>query len=371
MRAAIFGAGNIGRGLVGQVLADSGYQLTFIDADAAIVQMLQDDPTYGIQSSASYRDISMDGVFNAADEDAVVAAVAAADVIATAVGPAVLRIVAPAIGRGLELSQLDNVNVLACENIHPNSTALRSHIVDACGEAAVSGVGFPNVVVDRIAPGAPGSRTVEVEAGFEFVVDIAAWVGPTPEGPVVFTPNLDAYKLRKLWLVNGLHVVAAWLGLQQGHEHIHEAMGDDRIRDTVQAIGSTVSEVLVTRSSEFAADELRSYCARSLDRFSDGLLPDQTRRVARNPLDKLVAGERVMAPARGADQLGIDTEGFADAVAAALTLRAPDIDGIDRLRAAIDDQGWEKLVVEHCGVQEGGSLYKQIETRMSEQVPQG
>ncbi len=366
MKAAIFGAGNIGRGLVGEVLVDSGYDLTFIDADAGIVQVLSDDPSYGIQSRSGYREITVANVVDAADEDAVHSAVAGANLVATAVGPAVLKIVAPAIGHGLERNEMSDVNVLACENVHPNSGALRDHVIEAVGDAAVNGVGFPNVVVDRIVPGAPGSRIVEVEAGFEFVVDRTDWLGSIPEGPIVFTQNLDAYKLRKLWLVNGLHAVAAWLGLRRGHEHIHEAMADDSVRDVVAAIGGTMAQVLATRSDEFETSELQAYCARSLGRFSDDSLPDQSRRVARNPLDKLAAGERVLAPANGAEEVGLDTAPFADAVAAALGLSAPDIEGIDRLLAALEEQGWESLIVDHCGVKAGGSLYEQIEGRMNE-----
>ncbi len=366
MKAAIFGAGNIGRGLLGEAFADCGYGLTFIDADAGVVEMLREDPSYGIQCSDGLRTISIDRVVDAADEEAVHSAVADANVVATAVGPAVLKIVAPAIGQGLQQSTLTEVNVLACENIHPNSAALRSHVVDACGEAGLDGVGFPNVVVDRIVPGPPGTRVVEVETRFEFVVDRNEWLGPIPKGPIVFTADLDAYKLRKLWVVNGLHAVAAWLGLQHGHEHIHGVMADAALRETVAGIGATMAHVLATRSGEFDAEELEAYCARSLDRFSDPSLPDQTKRVARNPLAKLAAGERVMAPANGADELGLDTRQFAEVIAATLSLTVPDVEGIDRLHRALEQQGWRGLIVDHCGVTADGALYRQIEERMTE-----
>lgn len=364
MRAAIFGAGNIGRGLLGEVFADSGYQLTFIDADAGIVDMLRSDPTYSVRSADRERTFEIESVVDAADEESVHAAVAAAEVVATAVGPAVLKIVAPAIGRGLGASGKSNVNVLACENLHPNSTALRNHIIEACGEGVVEGVGFPNVVVDRIAPGSPGSRIVDVEPVFEFVVDQDSWLGAQPDGPITFTSNLDAYKLRKLWLVNGLHAATAWLGLAKGYEHIHEAMADSGVRETVTGIGATMASILAASVDEFDDAALSEYLERSLARFSDASLPDEARRVARNPLDKLAAGERILAAANRADTEGFETAPFAEAIVAALNVSADDVAGAGALREALEVGGWEGVVVDHSGVRSGGVLYNQIESRM-------
>ena len=366
MKAAIFGAGNIGRGLVGEVLADCGYQLAFIDADASIVELLNSAGSYEIQYSSGPRTVAIETAINAADEDAVHRAVSQADVVATAVGPAVLKIVAPAIGQGLSGRTSQSVNVLACENVHPNSSALRDHVVTAVGAGAVDGVGFPNVVVDRIVPSEPGSAVVAVEDGFEFVVDAGSWVGPMPEGQLQFSPDLDAYKLRKLWLVNGLHVAAAYLGIRSQHEHIHEAMADTSIRDRVAAIGGVMAQALATKTDEFAASDLEDYCATTLDRFSNASLPDRAKRVARNPLAKLAAEERLLAPANTAAGLGLDTTDFADVIAHALTTSDPDIEGMEALQAQLSSSGLDSFLTDHCGIAPNGDLYTQIESRMTE-----
>ena len=366
MRAAIFGAGNIGRGLVGEALAECGYELTFIDADSSIVEMLNAAGSYEIQYSSGPRAVAIDKAIDAADEPAVHAALSQADVIATAVGPAVLKIVAPAIGAGLQVREPEQVNVIACENVHPNSSALREHVIGATGDESVAGVGFPNVVVDRIVPSEPGSAVVAVEDGFEFVVDAGDWVGPTPDGQIVFSTNLGAYKLRKLWLVNGLHVAAAYLGLKQGAEYIHEAMADDAIRSTVSSIGGAMAHALATRTGEFAAADLEDYCARTIERFSDASLPDRAKRVARNPLAKLAADERVLAAANAATELGIDTTPFADVIATALTSNDPEIEGMADLQAALAASDLSTFLTEHCGVAPGSDLHDQIETRVNE-----
>ncbi|NND01197.1 MAG: mannitol-1-phosphate 5-dehydrogenase, partial [Acidimicrobiia bacterium] len=148
MKAVVFGAGNIGRGLVGEALADSGYTLTYVDADPGIVELLDARGQFDVVSSEATKTVAIDGIINAMDEDSVRAAIADADLVATAVGAPILKIVAPVIGAGLLDNQRDNVNVIACENLHPNSGALRQHVIDAAGEEAAARAGFPNVVVD-------------------------------------------------------------------------------------------------------------------------------------------------------------------------------------------------------------------------------
>jgi len=41
MRAVHFGAGNIGRGFIGQLLHESGYDITFVDVEDDVVDALK------------------------------------------------------------------------------------------------------------------------------------------------------------------------------------------------------------------------------------------------------------------------------------------------------------------------------------------
>ena len=48
MSAVHFGAGNIGRGFIGQLFAQSGYAVTFIEVNASVVAQLNRDHAYPI-----------------------------------------------------------------------------------------------------------------------------------------------------------------------------------------------------------------------------------------------------------------------------------------------------------------------------------
>src|ERR687894_3296745 len=163
MRSVHFGAGNIGRGFIGQLLHESGYDITFVDVRDDVVEALKTKRRYDVvMADEAGEHISVDQVTalhseNEADE--VTQRLAEADLITTAVGPSVLPVIAPAITKVLlERARLGGapVNVIACENVVGASQALRGfvmeHVPDESAEAVEEISGFPNASVDRIVP---------------------------------------------------------------------------------------------------------------------------------------------------------------------------------------------------------------------------
>lgn len=362
MNATIFGAGNIGRGLTGIILSRSGYELTFIDADQELVDGLAAAGAYTVRAGDEETLVLVAGALHVADTQAVESAIAGSDLIATAVGAAILPLVATPIATGLASRRGQTVNVIACENVHPNSSALKALVeAEPDGPAAVDGVGFPDVVVDRIVPGATGSIDVTVEPNFEFVVDAGGWIGPTPEtSDIVFSGNLAAFKLRKLWLVNGLHALAAWQGSVAGHDFIAAAVDDPAIHPHLESAAAAMVAVLSQRVDEFQIAELENYAAVVLRRFANAELGDPSVRVARQPVRKLEPHERVMDAANATSAAGGDISGFAAGIAAALMMQDERIDGLSELTTRIADKGRHDFLVDDCGVDPEGPLMAAI-----------
>ena len=163
MHAVHFGAGNIGRGFIGQLLHESGYDITFVDVRDDVVEALKSEGRYEvILADEGKEHIPVDRVtalHSSRDAEEVTKRLAEADLVTTAVGPSVLPVIALAIAKGLlERARLGSapVNVIACENMVGASQALRGfvmeHVPDENAEAIEEIAGFPNAAVDRIVP---------------------------------------------------------------------------------------------------------------------------------------------------------------------------------------------------------------------------
>ncbi len=346
---AVFGAGNIGRGLLGWLFGRAGWKVVFVDISPALVDRLNSEGSYRVievgstgRTTSVVRSVS---AVNAADTEKAVAATASADLVCTAVGAGVLHLVAPTIADALSRAGNRIGNVLACENANPNTALLRRHIETRTGNLTGS-VGFPETLVDRVVPGGVGQRlSVEVEPRFEFKIAKEEWMGDHPGvGGFELVDNLPIHRLRKLWLVNGLHAASAFLGLQAGHETVAQSVGDPSIRALLEEIAGTMSTVLATEVEEWTTEELLEYGHSNLDRFAGADLVDPLRRVARNPLLKLGPDERLVGPARMAARRGLPGEALRDAIAAGLAMTDDRVPGVEELRDAIASGGWQSVV---------------------------
>jgi mannitol-1-phosphate 5-dehydrogenase len=163
MKSVHFGAGNIGRGFIGQLLHEAGYDITFVDVQDGLVEALKKEGRYEVILADEREErVPVDRVtalHSVYEADEVVQRLAEADLITTAVGPSVLPVLAPVIAKGLvERARRGGapVNVIACENMIGASQALRGfvmeHVPEDQKEAVENVAGFPNAAVDRIVP---------------------------------------------------------------------------------------------------------------------------------------------------------------------------------------------------------------------------
>ena len=94
----------IGRGFVAQFLHESGYEVVFADVSDVLIGALQAQPSYLVHEIGDgAQDHVVDGyraINSRTHEDEVVAAIASADLVTTAVGARILAFVAP-VGRSV------------------------------------------------------------------------------------------------------------------------------------------------------------------------------------------------------------------------------------------------------------------------------
>ena len=193
MKAIQFGAGNIGRGFIGAVLAEAGYQVVFADVVEDLLNQINARREYTVHvSDVNKYDLLIKGVsaVNSGSEQAV-EEVASADIITTAVGLRILRFVAPTVAKGIAARKAAGVetplNVIACENGLKATSQLKELVYGQLDEEtrawAESHVGFPDAAVDRIVPPVRCEipLDVAVEEYFEWDVERSGFVGEVPQ----------------------------------------------------------------------------------------------------------------------------------------------------------------------------------------------
>lgn len=343
--AVHFGAGNIGRGFIGLLLHEAGYEVVFADVNAALIGDLQSTPSYRvIEAGAGGLEKTVTGyraIDSNADPSGLVDTIAAADVVTTAVGPNVLRFVAPAIAAGIlaRPASARPLAVMACENALGATDLLRSEVEKhaPAAEVATRAV-FANTAVDRIVPEqSTGGLDVLVEPYCEWAVESVPFRGATPDIPGAhFVPDLEPYIERKLFTVNTGHATTAYHGRLAGHATIAAALEDATVRAAVEAVLGETAEFLVAKH-DFEAAEQQAYLEKTIERFSNSAIDDSVERVGRQPIRKLSRHERFVGPAAEIAEAGGSASAILGAVAAALRFDAPGDEEAVRLQQMLRD----------------------------------
>ena len=362
MKAIQFGAGNIGRGFIGAVLAQAGYQVVFADVVADLLDQINNRKQYTVHvTDTESRDIVITDICAVhSGSEAAVAEIAGADLITTAVGLRILKFVAPAIAKGLAARMAAGeekpLNIIACENglkatsqLKELTFALLSPEVAAWAEKHV---GWPDAAVDRIVPPVRCEvpLDVAVEEYFEWDVERSAFVGAIP-AIAGMTPvdNLEAYVERKLFTLNTGHATAAYIGKMKGLGTIGESIADPAVFPVVKAVMQQSGEGLV-RKFGFDHDAHFAYIEKILKRFSNPYLKDDVDRVGREPLRKLAPNDRLILPMLTARSFGLPYDKILLAIGAALHFDNPaDPQSVEML-AAIAAEGVAATVVKYTGL---------------------
>jgi mannitol-1-phosphate 5-dehydrogenase len=329
MKAVHFGAGNIGRGFVGLLLHEGGYELVFSDVAAPLVDAINGVTSYTVhevgEGGRGTRVTGFRAINSAEHAQEVVDEIATANVVTTAVGPTILKFVAPHIvqGLGLRSPSAPPLQIMACENAINATDLLRDEIVELAAdgwEAISARAVFANTAVDRIVPAQPEGAGVDVtvEPFYEWAIERPPFGDDPPRIPGAhFVDDLAPYIERKLFTVNTGHATTAYLGAQAGIETIAGALADDAIAGRVAAALEETSALLAAKHG-LDPDDLATYRETILRRFRNDALPDTVWRVGRQPLRKLSRHERFVGPAAEAAERGLPVDALVDAIGALL-----------------------------------------------------
>jgi mannitol-1-phosphate 5-dehydrogenase len=377
VKAVHFGAGNIGRGFVGLLLHDAGYEVVFADVADALIDQLAAADSYAVHEvgeNPAVRTVNNFRALNSNTQEAeLVKEIATADIVTTAVGPHVLKFVAPVIARGIvaRSAELAPLQVMACENAINATDILAKEVASQPGAAAGALDGkavFANTAVDRIVPNQEAGQglDVTVETFYEWVIDRTPFHGAAPVIPgATFVDELSPYIERKLFTVNTGHASAAYFGFEAGLEKISDAMADQDVAEDVRAVLEETKQLLVSKHG-FSNDEQEAYVQKILVRFSNPYLPDTVNRVGRAPLRKLSRHERFIGPAAELAERGVVPEALLGAIAAALRFNDPADVEVTELAAILASAGPADATARITGLEPGHPLFNAVSTLVEE-----
>ncbi|MCD8138650.1 MAG: hypothetical protein LUE17_02535 [Planctomycetaceae bacterium] len=365
-----FGAGNIGRSLVGQLFAAAGWRVVFVDVSKTIIDALNARGRYDISvKEEPPKTIAVENVagIHMDDTDAVTRALADADLAGTSVGAANLAGVCSHIAAALPRRDRP-LSVMLCENLHGAAELASGYLREAIGNGTVPEVGFIEAAISKMVPATPPEvraadpLAVWAEGYNTLYLDADGYVGGEPPrvGGVAWRRPFDAYVDRKLLLHNFPHAAAAYHGALRGKHSIWECMDDDRVAAEVRGCMHEVSSGLAVRHGEtFTYDENRAWADDLLRRFHNRALGDPVFRVGRDLRRKLAPSDRCIGALRLMQETGLEYTHTARAIAAALCFDAVTLDpsplpeDIEIMRAAAAD-GPEAVLTGVCGLDPRG-----------------
>lgn len=334
-KAVIYGAGNIGRGFIGQLFSQSGYDVCFIEVNETIVNELNrrgEYPVVVLLKKGSKEELIQNvRAVNGKNLEAVVEEIAKADIIATAVGVNVLPLIAMPFAAGLTHRFKTNprpLDIIICENMINADKYFRKLINEKISPAANTwaneNVGYVEASIGRMVPiqtdemrsGDPLRVCVEEYA--ELPVDKDAFKAEIPAiKNLVPVSHFSFYIERKLFIHNLGHAMTAYLGFQRGYTYIWEAIADPGIRELVF---KAMLESGIALSKKHNADffQLYQYINDLIERFGNRQLGDTVARVGNDLKRKLSEGDRMFGAARLCEEQKTENTHILKGIAAAL-----------------------------------------------------
>lgn len=376
-KAIMYGAGNIGRGFIGKVFSDSGYEVCFLDIMQDVIDEMnrRGEYTVRIVSNEGETDTTVRPVraVNSTTEQAV-QEIADCDIMATAVGVNILPRVAPAIARGV-IARMEQsgrpLNIILCENQLEVDVLMRGWLYacfnDEQKKWADENLGLVEPSIGRMVPPlTPEMRAKDkllicVEPYCELPVDRDAFKGEIPDlvGLVPYSP-FEFYIKRKLFLHNGGHALCAYLGNLKGYEYIWQAIADPEIREAARASMLASAHALIAKFGEGVRENVESNVDDLLRRFQNRALKDTVARVGADPVRKLRRNDRVVGAALFCLEQGVDPSPIITGIVAALKFDRADDPTAPEIQKALREQGVEYVMQRYMSLQPDEPLYGMI-----------
>ena len=374
-KAVIFGAGNIGRGFIGQLFSQSGYQVTFIEIDSDLLAELNEKHQYTIEvvSPEERKEIIIKNVkgIHPRNIEEISSEISRADIMATAVGVNALSKIVGNLTYGFkerwDKGNFSPLNIILCENLLDADCYLKKLIIENIKNKNYSQqmidnfrtkVGLVKASIGRMVPRMPeelrrqNPLKIRVEPYSELPVDKEGFIGDIPEIKNLrpYSP-FDFFIKRKLFMHNMAHAVCAYLGYLIDYKFIWQSVADV---DICIITKNALEESLTALANEYnkPKKELQNFADELIYRFGNKALGDTVIRVGRDPLRKLSADDRLAGAARYCREQDVFPNNICRGLAAGLLFSPQEDESAVELQKLVKNRGIEGVLREISSIED-------------------
>ena len=285
-----FGAGNIGRGFIAPVLIENNYDVIFVDVDKSLINKIKKEKHFDIkliESKNLYKSVeNIDGI-NLSDEEELNKALNQCSLVTTSVGPnhvgEVLKIV-------INNAKNRELNFIAFENQYRSSTTSKIKC-----DYKENNIKFTDVVVDKIIPKQESNELDIFVEEYGMILIDENHEKIFKESEIVRYGDYEYEFRKKLWMLNGYHLCLSYFGLANNLKYVHELFINKKTKDFTEKMGKEFLDSVFLLKNEDRV-QLERFMDTIHKRFSNSMINDELRRVARNPLIKFAKNERFHGP---------------------------------------------------------------------------
>ena len=372
----MYGAGNIGRGFIGQLFSNSGYKVGFIDINQEVIARLNADNEYPVNvvSNDGNEEQIVKNVYgiDGKDIDLVSDEIASCDIMATAIGVNVLKFIIKPISLGLKKRFEQNkkpLNIIICENLIGADEYLKGLIKEQLPEYSDridSEIGFVEASIGRMVPVVPEEKKlgnplrVYVEPYNILSVDKNAFKGEIPnvQNLYPYTP-FNLFIQRKLFMHNMSHAICAYLGYLREYDYIYQSIADYDIKCVVYK-ALVQSALAISKENKVEIDMLLDHAENLLYRFANVELGDTVARVGKDTIRKLSSNDRLIGAMKLAEKYNLPNEYLCLGVACAMVFNPTEDENSKELSSFVKEFGVKEALKKYSDYQ--GEKVEFIET---------
>lgn len=366
----IVGAGRLGKGFMGEIFFNAGWQITFLDRDPQVIQALNRTGAYTVQvhttDAVFTNEITGYQAYLADEHYQVMTNFLKSDLLMLPLYPAdfeaVAKYLAHCFNTQYDTDPMAKKTLVCLTNKNHIIDQITAYFRDHLRDDAVKRWFDRHVVVrDAIVRRGTDAKT---NAATQLVTTAVAAL--IIQGPVYsdfsdvewleVRDNVAMLKDIKVFLINGPHATAAYAGYLKNYHDIVEAEKDPAIQKLVQTVhDATVQAVLheypVTRNQIRELEYLPT---------AKGEMPDTIYRVGFDPIRKLGEHDRLMGVVKLCEKYGINPEGLIQAVACAFAYSEPHDKSAVTIQKAIHSKGIMATVSQYVNRDISDDVVKRI-----------